>query len=112
LLDRRVVIPNLPCDLAIAGAPQIVVEKQTVDVFAAPNLSRIVDLLSADRYVVYGVVTEICVLYAVRGLVKRGKPIAVVTDAVETLGEEQGREALAEARSLGATLATASQICG
>src|SRR5437868_7547492 len=41
LLDSRVVIPNRPCDLSIGGARQIVVEKQTVDVFAAPNLKRV-----------------------------------------------------------------------
>src|SRR3954453_22120469 len=55
LLDRRIVVPNRPCDLSIEGARQIVVEKQTVDVFAAPNLARVVDRLDADRFVVYGV---------------------------------------------------------
>src|SRR5215218_3767734 len=65
LLDRRVVVPNRPGDLAIDGARQIIVEKQTVDVCAAPNLTRVIETLAADEYVVYGVVTEICVLYAV-----------------------------------------------
>src|ERR1041385_3491886 len=54
LLERRVVVPNRPCDLAIGGAQQIVVEKQTVDVFAAPNLQRVVDALQVDTCVVYG----------------------------------------------------------
>ena len=61
--------------MALEGAPQIIVEKQTVDVFLAPNLVRVVERLNADRYVVYGVVTEICVLSAVRGLLKTGKPV-------------------------------------
>src|SRR5690242_15292568 len=82
LLDGRVVVPNRPCDLALAGARQIIVEKQTVDVFAAPNLGRVVEQLAADRYVVYGVVTEICVLYAIRGLLKTGGRVIVVTDAI------------------------------
>jgi nicotinamidase/pyrazinamidase len=109
LLPNRVVIPSR--DVPIEVAPQIIVEKQTVDVFQAPNLARVVERLGADRFVVYGVVTEICVLYAVRGLVKFGKPVTVVTDAVETLAAENGRRALAEACSLGATLAPSSEIC-
>jgi nicotinamidase/pyrazinamidase len=110
LLENRVVIPNRPCELATA--PQIILEKQTVDVFAAPNLGRLVERLGADRYVVYGVVTEICVLYAARGLLKRGKPVTVVTDAVAALNAEASARALEEVRAAGATLATVSQICG
>lgn len=111
LLDGRIVIPNRDCELALEGAPQIIVEKQTVDVFAAPNLGRVVARLGADRYVVYGVVTEICVLYAVRGLLKTGKPVTVVTDAVETLNAEDSARALEEVRAGGATLARVAEIC-
>jgi nicotinamidase/pyrazinamidase len=112
LLDGRIVIPNRDCELAIEGAPQIVVEKQTVDVFLAPNLGRVVERLDGDRFVVYGVVTEICVLYAVRGLLKTGKPVTVVTDAVEALNAEASARALEEIRAGGGTLATVSEICG
>ena len=110
LLDGRIVIPNRACDMALEGAPQIVVEKQTVDVFLAPNLARVVELLNADGYVVYGVVTEICVLYAVRGLLKTGKPVTLVTDAVEALTAEASARALEEVRAAGGTLATVSEI--
>jgi len=109
LLEKRVVIPNRDCDLAIANAQQIVVEKQTVDAFAAPNLSRILDHLAADRYVIYGVVTEICVLHAARGLLKTGKPVVVVTDAIEGLKAEDSKRALEEIRAAGGTLVTVGQ---
>jgi len=111
LLERRVVVPNGPCGFAIEGAQQIVVEKQTVDVFAACNLHSVLALLNADAYVVYGVVTEICVLFAVRGLLQTGKPVTVVTDAVETLRAEDGARALDEVRAAGARLARVSDIC-
>ena len=111
LLDRRVVVPNRACELAPEGARQIVVEKQTVDVFAAPNLHRVVERLNADWYVVYGVVTEICVLYAVRGLLKTGKQVTVVTDAVETLRAEDSARALQEVCAAGARLARVADIC-
>ncbi|HXB68439.1 MAG TPA: isochorismatase family cysteine hydrolase [Candidatus Acidoferrales bacterium] len=116
LLERRVVIPNREGpmwtgDPATGGAQQIVVEKQTVDVFAAPNLHRVVARLNADAYVVYGVVTEICVLFAVRGLLKTGKPVTIVTDAVETLRAADSARALDEVCAAGARLARVSDIC-
>jgi len=110
LLEERVVIPNRECELALSGAQQIVVEKQTVDVFQARNLSRVIERLEADRFVVYGVVTEICVLFAARGLLKSGKQVTVVTDAVETLNPEDSARALSEICASGGTLATVSQI--
>lgn len=112
LLERRVTIPNRDCELTIEGAQQIVVEKQTVDVFAAPNLARVLYRLAADRFVVYGVVTEICVLSAVRGLLKLGKPVSVVTDAIATLKADDSAEALAEIRSLGGKCVEMSEITG
>jgi len=111
LLERRVVVPNRACELAIDLAQQIIVEKQTVDVFSAPNLHRVVEWLNADSYVVYGVVTEICVLYAVRGLLKTGKPVTVVTDAVETLLAEDSARALEEVCAGGARLARVADVC-
>lgn len=110
LLEKRVVIPNRECELALSGAQQIVVEKQTVDVFQAPNLSRVIERLAADRFVVYGVVTEICVLFAARGLLKAGKQVTVVTDAVETLKSESSARALSEISTSGGKVATVSQV--
>ena len=110
LLEKRLVVPNRDCALALDGVRQIVVEKQHVDAFTSPNLARIVELLAADRFVVYGVVTEICVLFAARGLLKYGKPVTIVTDAVAALTAEASGRALAEIRERGGTLALASEI--
>ena len=110
LLPQRVVIPNRNCELPLDGARQMVIEKQTVDVFAAPNLRRVIDRLRGDRFVVYGVVTEICVLFAARGLLKLGKPVTIVTDAIETLRAADSSRALAEMQAGGATLASVEQI--
>ena len=110
LLEKRVVIPNRDCDLQLGGAEQIVIEKQTVDVFQAPNLQRVIERLGGDRFVLYGVVTEICVLFAARGLLKLGKPVTVVSDAIETLRAEDSQKALAEMQAGGAKLATTREI--
>jgi len=95
----------------LEGTSQIIVEKQTVDVFQAPDFVRVVERLNADRYVVYGVVTEICVLYAARGLLKTGKPVTLVTDAVKALTTEASARALEEVCAGGGSLATVSEIC-
>lgn len=105
LLERRVVIPNRDCN--IEHAPQMIVEKQTVDVFQAPNLARVIASLSADSFVVYGVVTEICVMYAARGLLKMGKTVTVVTDAIKELGPT---DTLTQLVAQGATLSTAEKL--
>ena len=104
-------MPNRPGEIAVAGAKQIIVEKQTVNVFEAPNLMRVIERLNAGRFVVYGVVTEICVLYAVRGLLRTGKPVTVVTDAIETLRAEDSERTLLEFQQSGAALARTSEIC-
>ena len=113
LLARRVVVPNRECDFGdIQGAQQIVVEKQTVDAFRSANLGRVLEALGGERYVVYGVVTEICVYYAVRGLLETGRPVIVVSDAVECLKAADGQKAIAEMCGAGAMVAPADEVCG
>ncbi len=110
LLEKRVVIPNRPFDIAIEGAQQIIFEKQTVDAFVVPNLLKILDLLAADHFVVYGVVTEVCVLLAVRGLLKAGKQVTVVADAVKGLTNEAASRASAEICAAGGALTTLNNL--
>ena len=111
LLERRVVVRNQPGEFSLEGARQIVIEKQTVNVFDTVTMERILEQLAADRFVVYGVVTEVCVLCAVRGLVKTGKPVAVVTDAIETLNASDSVRALGEMQGLGAGLTMTGAVC-
>jgi nicotinamidase/pyrazinamidase len=110
LLDKRVVVPNRDADLAIEGVQQIIVEKQHVNAFTVPNLTRVIERLNADAFVVYGLVTEVCVLHAVRGLLNYGKPLTVVTDAIAPLSGEASERALAEIRAGGGKLVLASEI--
>jgi nicotinamidase/pyrazinamidase len=89
---------------------QIILEKQTLDVFDNPHASAIVDRLGKDvEYVVFGVVTEYCVRLAAKGLLARGRKVSIVKDAIETLKAEDGRRALEELKSLGARLITTDE---
>jgi nicotinamidase/pyrazinamidase len=109
LLENRVVIPNRDASPALGSACQYILEKQTIDVFETKTVRRVLDALAADRFVVYGVVTEICVISAVRGLLAPGGQVIVVADAIQALNADKAAEALEEIRSLGGAVATLSE---
>jgi len=75
---------------------QIIIEKQTLDCFSNPKLTPLLAEFNADRYVVYGVVTEICVRLAIFGLLKTGKRVELVTDAVKALDERAANKMISE----------------
>ena len=90
---------------------QIVLEKQTLDIFESLHADALVQRLGdAAEFVVFGVVTEYCVSCAVKGLLKRRRRVAVVRDAIATLAPEVGNRTLAELQSLGAKLVTTDEI--
>jgi nicotinamidase/pyrazinamidase len=90
---------------------QIVLEKQTLDIFESLHADALIQRLGdAPEFVVFGVVTEYCVSCAVKGLLKRKRRVAVVRDAIETLAPEVGNRTLAELQSLGARLVTTDEI--
>ena len=96
---------------AATSVGQMLIEKHSVDCFTVPTLPALLESLKADRYVVYGVVTEICVWNAARGLLKTGRPVVLVTDAVKCLSEEAAERMVGEFISAGGTLTAVSEIC-
>ncbi len=100
---------KLPEDLS--KYQQIILEKQTLDVFESRHADEVVERLgNAAEFVVFGVVTEYCVSLAVKGLLKRKRRVAVVGDAIATLAPEVGSKTLTELQGLGAKLVTADEI--
>ena len=110
LLDRRVTIPSYRSSFDLAGAQQVICEKQSLNCFDNANLNELLAALGADRYVVYGVVTEYCVALAANGLLRTGKPVEIVTDAIETLKREDGDVALRAFVEVGGRLTSFSEI--
>ena len=110
LTEKVARVPNdttakLPEDLG--KYQQILLEKQTLDIFQSRHAEDLVRRLGADaQFVVFGVVTEYCVGLAARGLLARGKRVAVVQDAIETLKPEDGQKMILELQQLGARLTT------
>jgi nicotinamidase/pyrazinamidase len=91
---------------------QRIVEKQALDCFSVPTLPALLSELGAGRYVVYGVVTEICVKYAAFGLLKTGARVDIVTDAVKALDPKAADQMFEEFRAAGGHLSSSEQILG
>jgi nicotinamidase/pyrazinamidase len=110
LLDARVVVPNVPGLPDIAGAQQILLEKQALDCFTNVNLPALLDRLDAGRCVLYGVVAEICVKFAAFGLLKTGRRVELVTDAIKELDSAASAKMLADFTAAGGLLTTCEKL--
>lgn len=99
---------KLPADLF--EHRQIVIEKQVLDVFSNPHTGAIVEKLgSGAEFIVFGVVTEYCVNLAAKGLLDRGRKVALVKDAIETLKADEGRRTIGELTARGVRLITTNE---
>jgi nicotinamidase/pyrazinamidase len=108
LAEKVVVVPNhadarLPEDLD--SQQQIHLEKETFDIFESRHVDKVVRRLNPHAEIfVFGVVTEICVRLAAKGLLERGLHVSIVEDAIATLNPAEGQRAIAELRALGAKI--------
>lgn len=112
IAERFLILPNrweatVPADLR--PYQQVILEKQTLDVFDNPLTETVIERLNkftdADaEFMVFGVVTEYCVTCVAKGLLARGRRVALVEDAVETLKADDGQRALDKMKSLGAKM--------
>jgi nicotinamidase/pyrazinamidase len=108
MLRTHTTVPNDPSFKLppnILDAPQILIEKQMLDVFSNLHTSELVERIGANaEFVVFGVVTEYCVKCASQGLLERGREVYIVRDAIETLNATEGRRTLETLASSGARL--------
>jgi len=114
LTGKCVRIPNdsesaLPKDLL--QNQQVILEKQTLDIFESRHAKALLERLNRNaEFVVFGVVMEYCVGLAARGLLKRGRRVAVVLDAIETLNREAGERTLSELKTSSAKLVATDEV--
>lgn len=113
LADKFVAVPNAPgAELPenLAQYQQIVLEKQTLDVFQSRHAESLLGRLPREaEFIVFGVVTEYCVRLAAKGLLERGRRVSVVQDVIETLNAEKSKRTLDELTALGARLITTGE---
>ena len=88
-----------------ASAP---VGKMCFDVCAAPHFPK--DKLENRAVVVAGFETHVCVLQTVAALLKRGRPVLVVADAVGSRRTESKETALRRLERAGAVIVTTEMV--
>lgn len=115
LLNQPIILSTAVASLdtvrsRISDAAQIIVEKQMLDCFTNPNLRPLLDIMNANRYVVYGVATEHCVRCAAFGLLETGARVEVVTDAIGAISASDEREVLERFQSQGGVLTTSAEV--
>lgn len=73
-------------EYAVKNTRNIVIHKDDFDVFKGnPYTDKVLDIIKPDVAIVYGVATNVCVNYAVRGLLDRKVKVYVVEDAIKEL---------------------------
>jgi len=99
---------ELPRD--ILNSRQIILEKQSLNVFDNPKANALIERLPAEtEFIVFGVVTEYCVQFAAKGLLDRHRQVSIVKDAIEALSPEAARKSLVELQAQGARLITTDE---
>jgi nicotinamidase/pyrazinamidase len=115
LLPRPLVLENKPIDRnlleVVRRYQQIILQKQTLDVFDNPVTERLMRVLPSHA-IVFGVTTEYCVRKAALGLRRLGIKTAVVSDAVRALAPQSGEEAIEEMRKAGCEFVTVETLMG
>jgi nicotinamidase/pyrazinamidase len=113
LTEKVCSIPNdgtMKLPDSIFNNQQLILEKQTLDVFNNPHAEAIVNRLGKEtQYLVFGVVVEHCVYWAAKGLLDRGHKVSIVKDAIETLKGADGRRSLDELETLGAAFVSTDE---
>ena len=119
---NRLVIPTqsgFPTPQDPTVYQQVILEKNTLDVFDNPNTDVLLGQLSAAglsafgsdvEFVVFGVATEYCVRLTIEGLLRRSRRVSVVTDAIQSLVPAKGAQILKELQSRGTRLLTTEQV--
>ena len=91
--EQPYIIPSLDTgdfdEAKVLSNRNIVLHKSRFDAFVGnEHTDWVINLLRPKTVFVYGVATNVCVNYAVRGLLERKCDVYVVTDAIKELPEE------------------------
>ncbi len=102
----KVIYPSI-----IALAKEIILYKDKFCIFAGnPHTEKVLETIKPDRAVVYGVATNVCVHYAVMGLLERGVEVVVVEDAIKELPNLPLEETINQWTAKGAKLVKTKDV--
>ncbi len=114
LLPQRIVVSNekrpLPEPPEFSRCQQWILEKQTFDIFANVNAAALFERIPAGQYIAFGVATEYCVKADVLSVVRLGRPVWLVTDAIRPIDAAGGEAALREMQEAGVRFFTTQDV--
>jgi nicotinamidase/pyrazinamidase len=106
-----------PVPLALTEVPdrwlrgrEFLLLKKSFDVFTNPNADHLLELLSPDEIVLFGVATDVCDDAAIRGLLARGRSVIFVEEASRGLDETRTSACLAAWRVSGVRFASVDEV--
>ncbi|MHC4423190.1 MAG: cysteine hydrolase family protein [Planctomycetota bacterium] len=102
---------SLPIDVLLANR-QVIFHKRCTDPFEEPRIDRILSELKADEFILIGTAAEGAVKATALGLLRRGKRVSVVVDAVGLYDKRAAKTAFQIMKTMGARLTKTKRIAG
>lgn len=95
---------------ALRPGVQLVLEKIHMDAFTHPCARPIVEGSGIERWIVFGVMTDYGVRLSALGLLKLGRKVTVVTDAIQGWAPDSSRQAVIEMQAAGVDFRTTAAV--
>jgi len=116
LLNNRQSFPAddrnaLPADV-LQSHRQVILHKRCVDPFEEPRIDRLLSEIQADEFVLIGAGSEGAVQATALGLLRRGKNVRIVVDALGSHDRRMASLALRKMKAKGAKLTDTTSLAG
>lgn len=116
LLSNRVSFPAedsdyLPVNL-LQTHRQVILRKRGIDPFAEPRIDRLLSEAQADEFILIGAGAEGALDATALGLLRRGKTVRIVIDAVGSHGSAETKMGLRKMETKGARLTLTKTLVG
>jgi nicotinamidase-related amidase len=102
---------DLPVDVLVANR-QVIFHKRCTDPFDEPRIDRVLSELKADEFILIGAAAEGSVKATALGLLRRGKRVSVVVDAVGWYNKRAAKTAFRIMKEMGARLTKTKRLAG
>ncbi|MCM8787084.1 MAG: nicotinate phosphoribosyltransferase [Candidatus Omnitrophica bacterium] len=110
ILDFKKQYQSLQLYDFIKKYPQIILQKNVLNIFSNPNTTKLLEEIFPDKIYVYGVVTEYCVREAIDGLLKEKFNVGIVVDAIKEISEQRSKDLFSVWRKKGVEFITTDNL--
>lgn len=90
---------------------EIIIKKNSFDIFSNPNTDAVLDVLKPEQIVVYGVALDYCDAYSIEGFLRRGGiKVHLVEDATKPINKEKAEKLIQKWKESGVNVLKTSDI--